>query len=176
MIFTFPLKIKSHNRLSAFGVIGTISTRISFWRPKMGHNRLSAFGVIGTKLHVASIMQLLRSQSPFGFWGDWNYKQQLYPDHVVFCHNRLSAFGVIGTIVPHPLRLRKATNGHNRLSAFGVIGTNFRSKSLCARRIVSQSPFGFWGDWNCNILSIGVFKMEKSQSPFGFWGDWNMMM
>ena len=73
MIFTFPLKIKSHNRLSAFGVIGTISTRISFWRPKMGHNRLSAFGVIGTQIvGFGDTLEHAMSQSPFGFWGDWN--------------------------------------------------------------------------------------------------------
>ena len=38
----------------------------------VGHNRLSAFGVIGTYASVTMNVQLAESQSPFGFWGDWN--------------------------------------------------------------------------------------------------------
>ena len=62
------------------------------------------------------------SQSPFGFWGDWNP----LPRRASFCpatggHNRLSAFGVIGTSFT---AFSMATiRSHNRLSAFGVIGT-----------------------------------------------------
>ena len=36
------------------------------------HNRLSAFGVIGTKEQFALFVNAGLSQSPFGFWGDWN--------------------------------------------------------------------------------------------------------
>ena len=39
----------SHNRLSAFGVIGTIDMdKYSKYNSDNSHNRLSAFGVIGT--------------------------------------------------------------------------------------------------------------------------------
>ena len=37
----------------------------------------------------------------------------------------------------------------------------------------SQSPFGFWGDWNHFSFDIYHDSDELSQSPFGFWGDWN---
>ena len=40
-----------------------------------------------------------QSQSPFGFWGDWNWKKISKKwDNTLASHNRLSAFGVIGTI------------------------------------------------------------------------------
>ena len=38
----------------------------------VGHNRLSAFGVIGTISKERKENDVLMSQSPFGFWGDWN--------------------------------------------------------------------------------------------------------
>ena len=39
------------------------------------HNRLSAFGVIGTlTLKVAKSTRFIKSQSPFGFWGDRNLR------------------------------------------------------------------------------------------------------
>ena len=68
---------------------------------------------------------------------------------------------------------------------------------LLKEDLVSQSPFGFWGDWNNsgdksmveNCLVTIAFRLlgglepvdrlfspvpvEGSQSPFGFWGDWN---
>ena len=37
-----------HNRLSAFGVIGTFEKAKQMMKKAIGHNRLSAFGVIGT--------------------------------------------------------------------------------------------------------------------------------
>ena len=37
-----------HNRLSAFGVIGTLPCVLKLVVQTNGHNRLSAFGVIGT--------------------------------------------------------------------------------------------------------------------------------
>ena len=37
---------------------------------------------------------------------------------------------------------------------------------------LSQSPFGFWGEWN-NIKEAVEEKEIVSQSPFGFWGEWN---
>ena len=41
-----------------------------FW---LSHNRLSAFGVIGTSGNIARVSNAFEeSQSPFGFWGDWN--------------------------------------------------------------------------------------------------------
>ena len=38
----------SHNRLSAFGVIGTFTVKGKQNMNTISHNRLSAFGVIGT--------------------------------------------------------------------------------------------------------------------------------
>ena len=69
------------------------------------------------------------SQSPFGFWGDWNYFVRAYAKGAATSgHNRLSAFGVIGT----KSKLRVQINGlsHNRLSAFGVIGTIARTGAI----------------------------------------------
>ena len=63
----------SHNRLSAFGVIGTENVPGVFSTNGGGHNRLSAFGVIGTR-----VFEIVRKADNVG-------------------HNRLSAFGVIGT-------------------------------------------------------------------------------
>ena len=37
---------------------------------------------------------------------------------------------------------------HNRLSAFGVIGTQCDGGNSGGEAEASQSPFGFWGDWN----------------------------
>ena len=37
------------------------------------------------------------SQSPFGFWGDWNDWIWAILGGIYLRHNRLSAFGVIGT-------------------------------------------------------------------------------
>ena len=63
------------------------------------------------------------SQSPFGFWGDWNSAKRSRVWKVCCsCHNRLSAFGVIGT------------EDYQLYTAWSIIE--------------SQSPFGFWGDWN----------------------------
>ena len=45
-------------------------------------------------------------------------------------------------------------NRHNRLSAFGVSGT---SEDFAIADVIddwSQSPFGFWGDWNLGGLSV----------------------
>ena len=39
----------------------------------------------------------------------------------------------------------------------------------------SQSPFGFWGEWNYRQAVFNVKRKAKSQSPFGFWGEWNSM-
>ena len=86
-----------HNRLSAFGVIGTIKMTAAMKKDIRSHNRLSAFGVIGTSFTAFS-MATIRS------------------------HNRLSAFGVIGTLVAIA-GMGLLTGCHNRLSAFGVIGT-----------------------------------------------------
>ena len=62
----------SHNRLSAFGVIGTLGIR-DMLTDTICHNRLSAFGVIGTAQTTATVKRTEKeSQSPFGFWGDWN--------------------------------------------------------------------------------------------------------
>ena len=41
----------------------------------VGHNRLSAFGVIGTISKERKENDVLMSQSPFGFWGDWNFAE-----------------------------------------------------------------------------------------------------
>ena len=39
-----------------------------------GNNRLSAFGVSGTKeVLLINLSNDRKSQSPFGFWGDWNH-------------------------------------------------------------------------------------------------------
>ena len=40
---------------------------------------------------------------------------------------------------------------------------------------MSQSPFGFWGDWNSHVDYDLRNNGVESQSPFGFWGDWNKM-
>ena len=87
------------------------------------------------------------SQSPFGFWGDWN--------------------------VFFKVKNNKRNDGHNRLSAFGVIGTWIMLMILMGI-IMSQSPFGFWGDWNQTNKHRSKLKWKMSQSPFGFWGDWNV--
>ena len=112
------------------------------------HNRLSAFGVIGTVVPVeVRAVTSERSQSPFGFWGDWNREEyDLLP-------------GVV--------------KSHNRLSAFGVIGTTVSVRSVTNPKPMSQSPFGFWGDWNAIAETPVTKPAEVSQSPFGFWGDWN---
>ncbi len=67
--------------------------------------------------------------------------------HDVFCHNRLSAFGVIGTEQDNKNN-GGMKMGHNRLSAFGVIGTQIVGFGDTLEHAMSQSPFGFWGDWN----------------------------
>ena len=65
---------RSHNRLSAFGVIGTYMLSVLIaGQNTSSHNRLSAFGVIGTRIAGIEITH--------------NHSR----------HNRLSAFGVIGT-------------------------------------------------------------------------------
>ena len=116
-------KYLSHNRLSAFGVIGTYACFEKAKQMIKSHNRLSTFGVIGTRCVSGLSRQLFyKSQSPFGFWGDWN-KVQYY------------AFF-------------KAMESHNRLSAFGVIGTTMNVTLAEDEYKKSQSPFGFWGDWN----------------------------
>ena len=40
-------------------------------------------------------------------------------------------------------------------------------------KVQSQSPFGFWGDWNYCLGGRLRDGCGWSQSPFGFWGDWN---
>ena len=62
-----------HNRLSAFGVIGTSHCLNLSLEYQLSHNRLSAFGVIGTYIVRAGLKGAPeKSQSPFGFWGDRN--------------------------------------------------------------------------------------------------------
>ena len=61
-----------HNRLSAFGVIGTFAAGHTQKTHYARHNRLSAFGVIGTGEGRYLENPEMWSQSPFGFWGDWN--------------------------------------------------------------------------------------------------------
>ena len=46
-----------HNRLSAFGVIGTSSAEEEAPSSTLSHNRLSAFGVIGTKQDEGETMK-----------------------------------------------------------------------------------------------------------------------
>ena len=171
--------IKSHNRLSTFGVIGTrcvsgLSRQLfyksqspfgfwgdwnkvqyyAFFKAMESHNRLSAFGVIGTTMNVTLAEdEYKKSQSPFGFWGDWNSIDVLFTAKIWLCgHNRLSAFGVIGTIRwcgSHPAR-RWVT------IAFRLLGwLEHRAKQMIVKAIKkSQSPFGFWGDWNYNFYCI----------------------
>ena len=61
-----------HNRLSAFGVIGTSWLIQHSGFVSVSHNRLSAFGVSGTEYIDHYVESSSKSQSPFGFWGDWN--------------------------------------------------------------------------------------------------------
>ena len=112
-----------------------------------------------------------KSQSPFGFWGEWN--------------NSYSGG-----------RTGKHFRGHNRLLAFWGSGT---SNDIQEFQVIqrSQSPFGFWGvetHWLRHICGNEVFvtiafrlfggveptlqrlsqlRHLSSQSPFGFWGEWN---
>ena len=74
-IGTFPFNELCHNRLSAFGVIGTPVTTLRPGRGRQCHNRLSAFGVIGTE------------------------QDNKNNGGMKMGHNRLSAFGVIGTVL-----------------------------------------------------------------------------
>ena len=111
------------------------------------HNRLSAFGVSGPSSFDQPWWDVELSQSPFGFWGEWTL---LIADSFfsrTTCHNRLSAFGVSG---PY------------------AIGEVFRHTD----GKVSQSPFGFWGEWTNPRFYFGCRCFHWSQSPFGFWGEW----
>ena len=85
----------SHNRLSAFGVIGTASNAGSTQRLFQCHNRLSAFGVIGTFYSLPPAEQVEECS-----------------------HNRLSAFGVIGTLA----FMRRLTEGQLVTIAFRLLG------------------------------------------------------
>ena len=71
------------------------------------------------------MMKFVKSQSPFGFWGDWNLGSRLWGGCGCPRHNRLSAFGVIGTMKYYIKKADRPPGSHNRLSAFGVIGTLF---------------------------------------------------
>ena len=79
-------------------MIGTFSESCQVYQVHQSHNRLSAFGVIGTDDAIKVFREnVKKSQSPFGFWGDWNMKHEINGIPIYFGHNRLSAFGVIGT-------------------------------------------------------------------------------
>ena len=56
-------------------MIGTIAWVVDYGMGAVGHNRLSAFGVIGTISKERKENDVLMSQSPFGFWGDWNFAE-----------------------------------------------------------------------------------------------------
>ena len=85
----------------------------------LGHNRLSAFGVSGTTREALELgLDAIESQSPFGFWGEWN---KFVVGGFGGLGESLSAFGVIGT--PARILHQREGKGHNRLSAFGVSGT-----------------------------------------------------
>ena len=188
--------------------------------PALCHNRLSAFGVIGTKVRLTSRekrdtvtiafrllgwLELIEnwnlesdlrlSQSPFGFWGDWNYNynSQHCKGVVVTIAFRLLgwleqvawyrvfemtrkvtiAFRLLGWLEPDG---RKANQGlcwicHNRLSAFGVIGT---TNKWVKQATIDQVTIAFrllgWLELSKLVL---IENWILSQSPFGFWGDWN---
>ena len=84
-----------------------------------------------------------KSQSPFGFWGEWN--------------NSYSGG-----------RTGKHFRGHNRLLAFWGSGT---SNDIQEFQVIqrSQSPFGFWGEWNSMPISIrrGRSWSHNRLSAFG---------
>ena len=218
--------IKSHNRLSTFGVIGTrcvsgLSRQLfyksqspfgfwgdwnkvqyyAFFKAMESHNRLSAFGVIGTTMNVTLAEdEYKKSQSPFGFWGDWN---NIGSDDWTIYYNVTIAFRLLGWL--EQAMMKKAiANGYARVTiAFRLLGwleQNYRTNLSLKVVKSSQSPFGFWGDWNrmdtpalrwmfsCHnrlsafgvIGTLGGIKwsnliMLLSQSPFGFWGDWNIV-
>ena len=84
-------------------------------------------------------------------------------------HNRLSAFGVSGTFFP----LNENNSlpiGHNRLSAFGVSGTALVITRLLLKSGLSQSPFGFWGEWNSAILLSGFLMVRSVTIAFRLLG------
>ena len=114
---------------------------------------------------------LSRSQSPFGFLGEWNQQR----------HSGVS--------------------GHPEVTiAFRLLeGVELDAHFDTPRpELESQSPFGFWGEWNpCarafhrtgreshnrlsafggwKLIGCGIYAVMKysSQSPFGFLGEWNL--
>ena len=118
-----------HNRLSAFGVIGTWKANQNWTTFQKSHNRLSAFGVIGTWKLNYKAKELISVTIAFRLLG-WLelYIARTGAIRLNIRHNRLSAFGVIGTTIDFSISIYKYCS-HNRLSAFGVIGTKYFSNA-----------------------------------------------
>ena len=85
-------------------------------------------------------------------------------------HNRLSAFGASGT----KELLEDAVANNMVTIAFRLLGRVERQIGChkIPMQNMSQSPFGFWGEWTLLGGVIRDNKSTSSQSPFGFWGEW----